>query len=171
MNGRVTGRYDSVTGINESFNYDVLDRLTQSVTTNANAPGQAAITKTMSYDAVGNILTKSDVGTYSYGGSHAHAVTSIGPASGPAMGYSYDADGSVISGGGRTLSYDATEMVQTVTEGANTVSYTYYPGNQRATQTTPTETTHYYNFENGADASLHGGASLFPGAARHHPVP
>jgi hypothetical protein len=58
--------------------------------------------QTLTYNAIGNITHKSDVGSYSYGAGNAgpHAVTSAG-----GQTYAYDANGNNISGDGRTISY------------------------------------------------------------------
>lgn len=71
-------RVDGLTNLDERFEYDNLDRLTKHYQDN--------VLKTeVSYNAIGNILTKSDVGTYSYGanGAGPHAVTSITPVTSP----------------------------------------------------------------------------------------
>jgi YD repeat-containing protein len=57
--GNLTSRTDTNTGLSETFTYDSLNRL-RSATVGVD------VAKTVSYDVVGNILSKSDVGTYSY---------------------------------------------------------------------------------------------------------
>ena len=65
-------------------------------------------TRTASYDAIGNIVTKSDVGTYLYGAmapsgrALPHAVS--GMSGEAAAEYSYDDNGNMLSGGGRDSS-------------------------------------------------------------------
>jgi RHS repeat-associated protein len=148
-NGLVTGRSDAATGLSESFTYDSLHRLIGSSGTLTNTLGivSAIPSKTYSYDALGNISNKSDVGNYTYG-SKPHAVTSVASA---IYGYSYDAAGRMISGQTsigmpRTLTYDASGMVASVSVGSLTVSYSYGSDGQRTLQTTPTEIDHYYSF-------------------------
>jgi YD repeat-containing protein len=71
--GNVTSRADSNQGWSESFTYDALNRLTS-------ASIGVNIAKTFSYDPIGNIVSKSDVGAYSYpapGQPFPHAVSSI----------------------------------------------------------------------------------------------
>jgi hypothetical protein len=82
----------------ENFLYDELDRMTQ-----AQVVGQPAVA--VSYDSRGNILSKSDVGAFSYGvNAGPHAVTAV---SGPmTASYTYDAKGSQVGrsvGGFRTV--------------------------------------------------------------------
>ena len=81
--------------LTENFQYDGLNRLTSSQVVGSSA-------QTLTYNAIGNITHKSDVGSYSYGAGTAgpHAVTSAGGQS-----YSYDANGNNISGDGRSISY------------------------------------------------------------------
>ena len=64
--GNVTSRADTNSGWTEDFTYDALNRLTS-------ATIGVDIAKTFSYDPIGNLLSKSDVGAYSY------------PAAGPAL--------------------------------------------------------------------------------------
>ncbi len=98
-------------GQTEEFCYDLLNRLL-----NANLSNGTYCTGTgttaMTYAASGNILTKTGVGTYSYGtnvtsGAGPHAITSIaGTVNGVTNPtYAYDADGNMLSGAGRTATY------------------------------------------------------------------
>ncbi len=68
--GNLDVRFDAVQGKSESFSYDNLNRLSSYL-----VGGQSAMN--VQYDNDGNILTKSDVGTYSYNSSAPHAVTSV----------------------------------------------------------------------------------------------
>ena len=55
------------------------------------------------YDAIGNMIYKSDVGVMAYGtGAGPHALTSAG-----GYNYQYDANGNMISGKNKTMEYDA----------------------------------------------------------------
>ncbi|HET7864584.1 MAG TPA: RHS repeat-associated core domain-containing protein [Burkholderiaceae bacterium] len=81
-------------GLTEVFNYDLLDRLT---VYKVGAAGDASAMRTVTteYNAVGSILSKSDVGGYAYNASgtpQPHAVRSAG-----GVNYEYDANGSLIS--------------------------------------------------------------------------
>jgi RHS repeat-associated protein len=93
--------------------------------------------KTVSYDALGNIAAKSDVGVYSYNASGAgsvrpHAVASIAnsPTPGPLNGvtnpaFTYDADGNMTAGAGRTISYWGINMPELITEGSVSSAFIY----------------------------------------------
>lgn len=87
--GNLVNRQDNLRSLSESFQYDGLNRLVSS-----QVAGRPAVT--LSYDSLGNITSKSDVGTYTYGenGAGPHAVTSIiGPKAG---NYSYDPNGNML---------------------------------------------------------------------------
>ncbi len=71
--GRLTTRSDANNALTETFTYDALNRL-------ATAQVGVDIAKSFSYNNIGNILIKSDVGNYSYpapGQPFPHAVSSI----------------------------------------------------------------------------------------------
>jgi hypothetical protein len=67
---------DANTSLSESFEYDGLNRLTESTV----ALNPTPLVATFSYNAIGNLTFKSDVGTYSYpapGAPRPHGVTSV----------------------------------------------------------------------------------------------
>ena len=70
--GNLTQRMDHLLGLTENFTYDDLNRLTSSI-----IPFQDTVNVT--YDIIGNITSKSDVGQYFYGenGVGPHQLTSI----------------------------------------------------------------------------------------------
>jgi hypothetical protein len=73
--GNVLTRADANENLTETFAYDALNRLTQAQVSQNIAP-----LKSFAYDVIGNLLSKSDVGTYAYplaGSARPHAVTSI----------------------------------------------------------------------------------------------
>lgn len=87
--------------MSETFTYDVLNRLTSATVSLAPAP----LVKNFSYSAIGNLLSKSDVGNYSYsppGSPLPHAVMST---SGGAISttFTYDPNGNQTSGLGRSI--------------------------------------------------------------------
>ncbi len=119
----------------------------------------AVTTATFSYDAKGNILTKTGVGSYTYGavgascaaGSIAgpHAVTSI---AGGNIGtknatYCYDANGNMTSGDGRTVTYTAFDKPEQINRGTTSVRFAYGPDRCRFQSeditATGTSTPHY----------------------------
>ncbi len=70
---RIDHLADGGTGLTERFTYDNLNRLT-----NASIVGKNYGQLTVVYDALGNITSKSDVGTYAYNGSGGpHAISSL----------------------------------------------------------------------------------------------
>ncbi len=84
------------------------------------------------YDALGNITSKTGVGTYAYAGTGnagPHAVTSItGSLNGVTNpSFAYDADGNMTSNAGRTVTYTSFNMTAQVTQGAFTTALAYDP--------------------------------------------
>ncbi len=148
--GNVLSRSESVTAVSESFAYDPLNRLLSASTVSS----AVNYTVTMQYDGnngssqpqSGNIHNKSDVGTYSYpatGSARPHAVTSItGP--GGTKSFTYDANGNMLTGDGRSYSWTSFDHPASISLGAATVSFQYGTEQQRIRQTTPSGLTHYY---------------------------
>lgn len=101
--------------LTEEFDYDDLNRLTSH-----GATGQAALS--VSYDAIGNIVTKSGVtGTYTYGANASpYAVTGVNGDI-----YTYDYNGNNRTGGGRTLTYSTFDKPLTITKGSNISEFAY----------------------------------------------
>jgi RHS repeat-associated protein len=75
--GNVTSRKDLIAGLAESISYTDLNQIEQSSISGGGLPG--FIVTSMQYDKLGNIIYKSDVGTYKYGenGKGPHILTSI----------------------------------------------------------------------------------------------
>ncbi len=112
----------------ESFSYDKANRLRSNTFT---PNGGSATTVTVGYDAIGNITSKSDVGTYAYSrqGAGPHAVTSAGGNS-----YTYDANGSMTATTGadaRTVTYTTDDQAQIITKGDQRSSFFYGPDKAR----------------------------------------
>ena len=133
--GNLRAREDVKLGVAETYKYDVLNRLTEAHTTlreddNGNGfldPGDSTVKNVstyVTYDHLGNIVTKSGIGKYTYGSpsnscasNHAgpHAVTSINQnlnngISGDTNGdrnrsYCYDANGNMVTREGQQISY------------------------------------------------------------------
>lgn len=115
---RADNNGDGATGaVTETFVYDAVNRLEQYQVASSQIPNLAR-TVNLSYNAIGNLIYKSDVGNYDYpdfgnvSGStrpRPHAVSRI--VGGPSFGtvnYLYDANGNVTSsdnGKWRTVSY------------------------------------------------------------------
>ena len=116
-------------GSNNQSGYDTLNRLTNSSI--AGLP-----TQNFTYDATGNLLTKTGVGTgiYHYltvGVVQPHAVSSI-----DGLGsFTYDLDGNQSSAPGRTAIWTSFDMPQKLTKsGGACNSFVYGPEHQRTRQ-------------------------------------
>src|SRR5262249_24797688 len=98
-----------------------------------------------SYDAIGNLLTKSDVGNYTYplaGSALPHAVTSI---SGGAVSTTYDPNGNQTAGLGRSISYTSYNKPASITQGSKTLFFSSDTDHQRFKQVAPEGTTLYFD--------------------------
>ena len=138
--GNPLSRSDANTGLAESLAYDALNRLT-SATVNLSP----ALVKTFAYSPIGNLLSKSDVGTYAYpaaGSPQPHAVMSI---SGGAIStsFAYDANGNQTSGLGRSIFFTSYNKPAGITQGTRTISFLDDTEHQRFAQITPEGTTLY----------------------------
>ena len=106
--------------VDEEFTYDNLNRL---LTTRI--AGEASANIDTTYDARGNILSKSGVGAYAYGAT-SNRLVSVTPSGGTAMTYAYDSNGNLTSGDGRTLRYTSFDKPHTITKGTGqTVRFAY----------------------------------------------
>jgi RHS repeat-associated protein len=144
--GRMDSRQDNTTGIgaSETFGYDRLNRLS---TVSFVAPGVGSQSSTVTYDAIGNILTKTGVGTYAYPlarSARPHAVSgvtgTVNGVSNPA--YTYDDNGNMLTGGARNFTWTSFNMPATLTKiaqagspGAGTSTFLYGAEHQRVKQT------------------------------------
>ncbi len=112
--------------------YDPLNRLTGSTLKNAETEAVLS-SKSYRYDAVGNLVNKSDVSAtdYGYGAGSAgpHAVTSAGGHT-----YAYDASGNMVSGGGRTLTWTSFQKPRTMAKGTTRSTFEYGPERKRVRQ-------------------------------------
>ncbi len=133
--GNLNTREDSIQGVYESFDYDLLNRLTGGAVYDALDDTERE-EKTYSYDAVGNIVNKSDVGDddYEYGtGNEAgsgdagpHAVVSAGGNT-----YEYDDNGNMTSGAGRTMTWTSFNKPQVISDSATTSAFIHGPERAR----------------------------------------
>ena len=118
--------------MNVNYGYDALNRLTQV---------SGAQQQQFAYDALGNMTFNSTVGNYQYGqnGAGPHAVTQAGNNT-----YAYDANGNLLSGGGRSLTWDAENQLKTVTQTGITTSFVYDADGKRIKKTSLQNTTRYF---------------------------
>lgn len=96
----------------ESFSYDQLDRLTQVDIGNS-------MHQSFCYSANGNISSKTGLGGFDYDGQQPHAVTSVGND----LGY--------IPSTTQQATYTAFGKVETLTDGAYNMTFTYGPDEER----------------------------------------
>lgn len=120
QNGNLTSRRDDIAGITETFSYDNLNRLTGS---SVNGTPQFTIT----YDGTngssrGNILDKSDVGSYVYQSGKPNAVAYISPLN-PAVN---------TTTAGLIATYTSFQRPLHLEQGSNTADFTYGIDNERS---------------------------------------
>ncbi len=139
--GNLTQRQDLGQGLIEIFTPDALNRVWSS--TRNSVPNL-----TMTYNAAGDILSKSGLGAYTYGnGSHPHAVT----AAGTTLTYTYDSNGNALTKNGLSqtwASFNLPTSLQATIGGSTYQSQFFYgPEHQRwkqiGTYLNGTETTLY----------------------------
>ncbi|GAB3265884.1 hypothetical protein GCM10027296_43210 [Chitinimonas naiadis] len=125
-------------GFQELFNYDRINRLEYS-----EVVGQSSQAQTFTYNEIGNIVSKTGVGTGNYvypnsGGRLPHAVSSV-----PGVGtFTYDQNGNLTEGAGRTLCWNGFDMPRRINKGGSSCddntgawsSFVYGPEHQRTRQ-------------------------------------
>ncbi len=122
----------------ESFSYDDMHRLLQN--NRSNGP-----TINYSYDAVGNLLSKSDfANNYQYNGSKPNAVSQVSLISGATKTYGYDNNGNRTKENGVTTAYYNTYNHPTrLIKGSADLRFFYAPDLSRYKQTNGAKTTVY----------------------------
>jgi RHS repeat-associated protein len=140
VDDNLTQRQDLTQSLIEHITPDALNRLSSSTL-------NGVTNLTVGYDAAGDIISRSDVGTYAYGNAaHPHGVTSAGSNT-----YTYDANGNVLTRNGLAntwTSYNLPVELQSSVSGSTLSSELFYgPEHQRykqiATELNGTETTYY----------------------------
>jgi RHS repeat-associated protein len=137
---------ENITGITDAsdthasktavYGYDDLHRITSATITNT-GNGQN-YSQVYAYSPTGNITTKSDVGAYYYTDTHPHAVTAAGTKT-----YTYDANGSLLTDGTWTNTYDTRNRLTSSAKTGQTLTYTYDEGRTRVTKTSGTNPVTY----------------------------
>ncbi len=117
-----------------TYTYDPLYRLVSASTTQASS---TPYSETYAYNAIGNLTYKSNVGTYSYGGSsgssyaNPHAPTSIN-----GVTYAYDKNGNLASTtDSKTYTWDYANRLSSTVIGSLTTTYQYNHEGQRVYKT------------------------------------
>ena len=131
--------------------HDVTDRLTHAYTTgndcvSPDGTGADSYDHTYSYDAIGNLKSRTPVGAYTYGAGTAgpHAVTST--SGGDSFGYDGNGDMTTRHLAGepaQTLGYSYDRRLMTVTSSAGTTSFAYDVDGNRVLRDDGTTTTVY----------------------------
>ena len=114
--GNVTALTDTKHG-NQTFGYDDIDRLTS-------ATGSYG-TINYTYNELGNMLSNSQVGTYSYPASGSTSVRPHAVSSAGSHTYTYDANGNMTIGAGRIITYDEENRLDQVIKGSATTTFVY----------------------------------------------
>jgi RHS repeat-associated protein len=139
--GNPLSRSDANTSMSETLAYDGLNRLTSATVNLSPAP----LVKTFAYSAIGNMLSKSDVGTYSYpaaGSPLPHAVMNVSGGN-ISSTFTYDANGNQTAGLGRSIVYTSYNKPASITQGTRTISFLDDTDHQRFKQVTPEGSTLY----------------------------
>ena len=132
--GNVGSITDSRSGMNQSFSYDVLDRLVQ-----ADGPyGPTAF----AYDAHGNRQTNAN-GTYTY------EPGTLRLSSQDNVPFTYYNNGNLQTAGAASFTYTPQNMLETATVVGGTATYTYDADDQRTRKTFNGSTTYYLRGLNG----------------------
>lgn len=141
---------ETATAKTTNYTYDDLHRLLSATITNAaeDSPGNSV--QTFTYDAIGNITYKSDVGTYSYNGNQGssyanpHAVTTAGD-----YQYDYDENGNLVQvyslmiDETKSYSWDYNNRLDSASINGVPYSYAYDTSGQRVKDISSAGTTYY----------------------------
>ena len=137
--GNLRRRHDYIANVDQYVDeYDRLNRI-KSVRT---VTPLTTYTQDLTYDAIGNILTKSDVGSYTYGSTASYQTACGNNFAGPqavtyiengaaSKSYCYDANGNMVEGDGRTITYGNIDKPITLEKGADRVDFFYGPDRSR----------------------------------------
>jgi len=108
--------------IRETYGYDRLDRLTSnevsSSTYTQNTFNKKYHTR---YDLLGNLTSKTGVGTYTYGSANSpYRLTKAGSNT-----YQYDANGNMTKGAGRTFAWTSYNKASKITQNGSRAEFKY----------------------------------------------
>jgi hypothetical protein len=141
--GNLTSRADYVNNVTESFVNDQLNRLTS-----ATISTPFSSVKNFTYDRLGNLVTKSDVGNYTYpapGQLQPHAVMNITSTGMINTTFTYDNNGNQLTGNGRTTNWTSYNNPSRISQGANNwISFLDGPDHQRFQQVSSSGMTTLY---------------------------
>jgi len=117
--GNLQYRQDQVTGNRENFTYDLLNR----VRTSRISSSHGSTNVNINYNALGNITSKTGVGTYHYESTRPHAVTRVSGAR--PNNYQYDANGNMIQDNQRQLTYNSFNKPTRISKAGYQVEFSY----------------------------------------------
>jgi RHS repeat-associated protein len=129
----------------QNFTYDHRDRLTRAWTTGGAGAAGMAYDISTTYNAIGNLTSKSGLGNYSYGangdgtGAGPHQARTIG-----ALSLSYDANGNMAVGGAWNYTWNADNTLAGMTNGTAPESYIYDADGERVLRTAAGVTTMFF---------------------------
>lgn len=127
--GMATAVDSDVTNEAWAYAYDELNRLTSSTN------GVPANNQTWSYDEIGRIQSNSRVGNYDYppatNSARPHAPWQIGGGPLGLSTFAYDANGNMLSGNGRLMTWNPENMITQVVANSRTTTFTYGPDGDR----------------------------------------
>lgn len=159
-NGNVTTLTDNLRSNIRTYAYDDLDRLTRAE--NVPSPNGGYANFDYQYDPIGNMTYKSDMGVMTYGqNAGPHALTSAG-----GYTYQYDANGNMVVGKNKTLSYEAENRLLQVNELGTITLFTYDGDGGRVRKTTGSASTTYIGSLFEKDSSGKTTKHIFAGANR-----
>lgn len=140
VHNNVIQRDDLELGISESFEYDALDRLKASVPmldrADRHGPNNPDFNRRFSYDydALGNLKSKTDIGSYEYRGAGPHALSKAN-----GITFTYDNVGNLLKGETgttqkvveRSLEWSSFNKPTKITRNGHTVEFEYDANHQR----------------------------------------
>jgi len=157
--GNVTRRNDTAGGRNESYRYDLLQRVIKATV----SVGGLTVPMDYNYDSVGNLTKKGDYASlYRYGNTNRNAGGNAGPnavreltlLSGGKANLSYDNNGNLKTSthGNLAINYNAAMKPRTISRNGQSISFKYDANEQRFMQVKGTgsgQVTKYYagNYE------------------------
>ena len=134
VTGNLIRRRDHLRNVTGQFTYDGLNRLRTATSDFGNGDLRLAA---VTYDALGNIMSKTGVGSYRYGGMSCgrragpHAVTATTAPGATATAYCYDANGNMTRGGGRTIAYSHFDKPVMIARDGHDTTIRYGPDRRR----------------------------------------
>lgn len=150
-NGNITqivDASDTQTAKTTIYAYDDLNRLASATVEDAVDDNNGIITYT--YNPLGNLLSRSDLGTYVYEGNtipgsyaNPHAPTSLLTTEGKPFSLFYDNNGNLLTDGTTTHVWDYKNRITSSTVGTDTTSFIYDHTLERISKTTGDTTTLY----------------------------